>query len=603
MPVSLSYPGVYVEEVPSGVHAITGVATSIAAFVGRAARGPVDEPVLVNSQAEYDRIFGGLWLGSPLSFAVRDFFLNGGSQAIIVRVFAPGAQDVAPVRDGADAVAKAARDAVAGAASVQAVADAAVAKADTLTGKQKTAGGAVAAAATAAVAGAADADAVADAAEAKAAELVAGVTVPAAALAANGLALKAASPGAWGNRLRVRIDHDVKGDTPEDLFNLAVHDDATGATEVFRNVSFRPEYARRVDKVLANGSNLVRIADGLPAARPAAHGPIPGGKTGWEDATSTSVADDALSGDGGLATGAQIVPPGGADAKKGLYALEKADLFNILVIPPYALDDGNDVAGDVTSAATAYCERRRAILLVDPPSDWTSVKAATDNIAAGVGDVSKNAAIYFPRLLQPNPLRDGQVEAFAPGGAIAGLYARTDAERGVWKAPAGLEARLMGTPALSVPLTDLENGRLNQLGINCLRSFPAAGRVAWGARTRTGDDRLASEWKYVPVRRVALFIEESLYRGTQWVVFEPNDESLWAQVRMNVGAFMQRLFRQGAFQGASARDAYFVKCDAETTPQADIDLGIINILVGFAPLKPAEFVVIRLQQMTAQAEV
>jgi phage tail sheath protein FI len=143
---------------------------------------------------------------------------------------------------------------------------------------------------------------------------------------------------------------------------------------------------------------------------------------------------------------------------------------------------------------------------------------------------------------------------------------------------------------------------LNPLGVNCLRSFPVNGRVVWGSRTLAGADQLASEWKYVPVRRTALFIEESLYRGTQWVVFEPNDEPLWAQIRMNVGAFMQNLFRQGAFQGSTPREAYFVKCDSETTTQNDIDNGIVNIIVGFAPLKPAEFVVIKLQQIAGQAE-
>ena len=142
-----------------------------------------------------------------------------------------------------------------------------------------------------------------------------------------------------------------------------------------------------------------------------------------------------------------------------------------------------------------------------------------------------------------------RLENFAPCGAVAGMFARTDAQRGVWKAPAGLDATLVGVPKLTVQLTDAENGQLNPLGINCLRAMPAAGRVVWGARTLQGDDRLASEWKYVPVRRTALFIEESLYRGTQWVVFEPNDEPLWAQIRLNVGAFMHSLFRQGAFQG------------------------------------------------------
>jgi phage tail sheath protein FI len=152
-------------------------------------------------------------------------------------------------------------------------------------------------------------------------------------------------------------------------------------------------------------------------------------------------------------------------------------------------------------------------------------------------------------------------------------------------------------------LTDPENGALNPLGLNCLRIFPIYGSIAWGARTLVGSDAEGNEWKYVPVRRTALFLEESLYRGTQWVVFEPNDEPLWAQIRLNIGAFMHGLFRQGAFQGQTPRDAYFVKCDKETTTQADINLGIVNILVGFAPLKPAEFVVIKIQQMAGQIEV
>jgi phage tail sheath protein FI len=183
---------------------------------------------------------------------------------------------------------------------------------------------------------------------------------------------------------------------------------------------------------------------------------------------------------------------------------------------------------------------------------------------------------------------------------VAGVMARTDAQRGVWKAPAGIEATLNGVLAPEVPLTDPENGFINPLGVNCIRSFPNTGPIVWGSRTLRGADTLASEWKYLPVRRTALFLEESLYRGTQWVVFEPNDEPLWAQIRMNVGAFMQQLFRQGAFQGISPREAYFVKCDRETTTQADINQGIVNILVGFAPLKPAEFVVVKLQQMAGQ---
>jgi uncharacterized protein len=200
------------------------------------------------------------------------------------------------------------------------------------------------------------------------------------------------------------------------------------------------------------------------------------------------------------------------------------------------------------------------MFLVDPPSTWNNKDAAKSGLGA-IGTNSRNAALFFPRLREPDPLRENQMGTFVPCGAVAGVFARTDTQRGVWKAPAGLDATLVGVPSLAVPLSDPENGELNPLGINCLRSFPVIGRVVWGARTLRGADQLADEYKYIPVRRTALFIEESLYRGTQWVVFEPNDEPLWAQIRLNVGAFMNTLFRQGAFQGRTPREAYFVKCD------------------------------------------
>jgi hypothetical protein len=215
----------------------------------------------------------------------------------------------------------------------------------------------------------------------------------------------------------------------------------------------------------------------------------------------------------------------------------------------------------------------------------------------------KNAALYYPRPLIADPLNDFRLRPIAPSGTIAGLYARTDSNRGVWKAPAGTEAVLRGAQKLEYSLTDSENGVLNPLAINCLRNLPVYGNVSWGARTLDGSDQQASEWKYIPVRRLALYIEESLYRGTQWVVFEPNDEPLWAQIRLNAGAFMHNLFLQGAFQGKTPREAYFVKCDKETTTQNDINLGIVNIVVGFAPLKPAEFVIIKIQQIAGQIEV
>jgi phage tail sheath protein FI len=262
-----------------------------------------------------------------------------------------------------------------------------------------------------------------------------------------------------------------------------------------------------------------------------------------------------------------------------------------------------DTSAPVYQAAAAYCQDRRALLLIDPPASMTvdSAQRVIDGLGIPAED-ARNAALYFPRLRQPDPTAENRLKSFVPSGAVAGVMARTDSARGVWKAPAGIDAGVAGAADLEQNVTDGDQDRLNPIAVNCLRSFPIIGRVVWGARTLRGADILADEWKYVPIRRLALYIEESLYRGTQWVVFEPNDEPLWAQIRLNVGAFMQNLFRQGAFEGTSPRDAYFVKCDRETTTPNDQNLGRVNILVGFAPLKPAEFVILQIQQIArAQA--
>ena len=520
MPVAISYPGVYIEEIPSGVRTIVGVATSITAFVGRALKGPVDKPITINSYGDYERIFGGMWLKSPMSFAVRDFYLNGGSQAIIVRLFQ---------KDG----------------SLLEIAE----------------------------------------------------------INANELILEAAYPGAWGNNLRARIDYDVSEDkaldfglVKADLFNLTIRDTKTGETEQFRNVTTK-ESPQKVDKVLENKSNLMRVKDLI---FPSEHTDPASGKSIWEDNNASDPVDtpDEAS-DGQILEESNFTGTGKESAKEGLYALEKADLFNLLCIPPHEI--ANSIENSLVGTAAAYCEKRRAMFIVDSPHGWSDKESAKSGIS-GIGTKSKNAAVFFPRLKQPNPQRSNQMEDFVPCGAVAGIFSRTDSQRGVWKAPAGLEASLVGVPQLSVPLTDMENGELNPLGINCLRSMPAIGPVIWGSRTLKGDDRLASEWKYIPIRRLALYIEESLYRGTQWVVFEPNDEPLWAQIRLNLGAFMHNLFRQGAFQGSTPREAYFVKCDKETTTQNDRNLGIVNIVVGFAPLKPAEFVIIKIQQIAGDIQ-
>jgi phage tail sheath protein FI len=296
-------------------------------------------------------------------------------------------------------------------------------------------------------------------------------------------------------------------------------------------------------------------------------------------------------------------------AKTGIYALNTIDpaVFNIMCLPAAANLDpvaqpnfATPVLTSLLSEAIAYCESKRAFLIVDIPAYIDSPARMID--WSNNNDIrNQNAAAYFPRLVIADRLNENRPLNVAASGTLAGLYARIDATRGVWKAPAGTEASLRGA-SLAVKLTDLENGMLNPLGLNGLRNFAIFGNISWGARTLEGADQQASEWKYIPVRRMALFIEESLFEGTKWVVFEPNDEPLWSQIRLNIGAFMQNLFRQGAFQGTTPREAYFVKCDKETTTQNDINLGIVNIIVGFAPLKPAEFVVIKLQQMAGQVE-
>jgi phage tail sheath protein FI len=535
MPVTPTYPGVYVEEIPSGVRTITGVATSITAFVGKAVRGPVNQAVTITSFGDFERIFGGVSRSMTLGYAVRDFFVNGGSQAIIVRLY----------------------KAPAGSA-------------------------------------------------------------PRATYPLPNLTLQASSEGAWGMQVRARVDKRAATDPnlvavaqrlgvqPADVFDLTLRDAATGSVETFLNLTTK-ESARRADRVLAAESQLASVAPGvtLPSDTSAtAHTGALNDADVWTDDAKSTPARTTPATDVAADSAALVSADfrGSISAKTGIYALENADLFSLLCILPDAR--AGDVPDDVYQEALAYCFKRRAMLIVDPKNGWSSVNAAQTG-AAGMnlnGDAARNAALYFPRILQADPALDGQIDVFPPSGAVAGTIARTDAQRGVWKAPAGIDASLNGVAGLRVEMTDPENGLLNPLGINCLRTFPIYGRVVWGSRTMRGADAAADEYKYLPVRRTALFIEESLYRGLKWVVFEPNDEALWAQIRLNVGAFMHNLFRQGAFQGTTPRDAYFVKCDRETTTQNDVNLGIVNIVVGFAPLKPAEFVIIKLQQIAGQIQ-
>jgi uncharacterized protein len=413
-----------------------------------------------------------------------------------------------------------------------------------------------------------------------------GASAAKATVPAGGLALLAASEGAWGNGLRARVE---LPDPASKLFELAVKDLGVGTSEVFQKLSIDPNDPRFVGSILAQQSQLVRIDGMAPANVPPASAEPAAGSDAFTDPTATPFAGG---GDGDDITDAQI--------PNGLRALDHADLFNLLCIPPLKRS-GGDVGKLSWDAAIAYAKSRRAFVVVDPPERWTRVNDVLD-ASTGVTSVvaaAPNAAIYFPRIVAPDPLNEGRPDSFAPCGAIAGIFARTDAQHGVWKAPAGTEAGLRDISNLARTLSEAENGQLNSAGINCLRTFPTIGNVVWGARTLQGADTLASEWKYIPVRRLASHIEESIYRGTKWAVFEPNAEPLWAELRLYVGAFMHGLFTRGALQGQSAREAYFVKCGQDTTTQADIDRGIVNVVIGFAPVKPAEFVIIRVMQHTS----
>ncbi len=291
-----------------------------------------------------------------------------------------------------------------------------------------------------------------------------------------------------------------------------------------------------------------------------------------------------------------------ADYQRAFTAIDRdVDLFNLMVLPR-ARGQGDADRLLIWGPASTFCQQRRAFLLVDPREIWRSVDDAV-NGTTGVsslrtGLVKDHAAVYWPRIQIATP--QGSRRTVDPNGTIAGLMARIDANRGVWKAPAGIEADLRGVRGVERTMSDPENGVINPQAVNAIRVFPN-GIVSWGARTMDGFDNSGNlDYKYVPVRRLALLIEESLYRGLKFAVFEPNDEPLWAQIRLAAGAFMNNLFRQGAFQGQKTSDAYFVKVDSETTTQNDINLGIVNVVVGFAPLKPAEFVVITIQQKAGQ---
>jgi uncharacterized protein len=531
MPQATTYPGLYVEELPSGVHPIAGVSTSDTAFIDYFPQGPVGVATRVTGFDSFLRQFGPLLdSGSPAGYGVMQFFINGGQVAWIVRV--------------------------------------------------------VSAAAT-----------------------PSSYTLTAGYAPNNTLVVSAIDPGTWGDQVQVGVD---AGQHPATEFNLVVRrltqvggKTVVVASEVFRNLTMTVGDARYVRAVVEAGSTLISVAE---APTGMGQVPQPTGINLTAASTINDVTTDAASlGFHSLSGGVDGSAIGASDLISGLSALERIEpaVVNLLCIPAAAELDGASVAATpqlsaVAGAVAAFCDKFRCFYVMDIP---TGVDTTTKMISwLDANSVRTNhASLHYPRvqIVDPDPLRNGALRDIGNSGTIAGIFARTDSDRGVWKAPAGTATQLRSVASPSgAKLNDDDSAQLNPLGVNVIRNLPVYGTVSWGARTLFGADALTSEWAYVPVRRTALYIEESLVQGLRWVVFEPNDEPLWAQIRLNVGAFMQSMFRQGAFQGTTPKQAYLVKCDSETTTQADVDRGMVNILVGFAPLKPAEFVFIQLQQLT-----
>jgi Bacteriophage tail sheath protein len=670
MPVTLTYPGVYIQELPSPVHPITGVATSIAAFVGYTARGIDNRAEEIFSFSDFENLFGGLASNSELSYAVQQFFQNGGSQAYVVRTPATslGASPANVVFDGITFIAlssgawangellidvdlqgvntSADPDSLAFNLTITDLADQTTPEYFPNVTLDSTKSNYLTAVVN-------DADHGSQLVNVQSAPLPPAHPNP---VTVTGIIGSAITPTTINQHFgstnsptivsgnfslslttspltlpatTIRVFSQNTG-IPQTLSGLATQLQqaiSAGLAVQMPGASVQCSVAAsgsgqgiRVNALLPNHPDAI-VVFGLPKTGTDSDASV---GLGLSSPTLQNVAHYALG--TGNVQGSQTASQPGVDGPglpvtadligdqasfTGIYALQKVDIFNLLSIPdatraiasdPSSLDPtiGPTGTNAIYSAAIALCDQRRAFLLVDPPPNVSTVSGAVDWISSGLGIVDPNGAAFFPRLRLADPLNKYQLRTFAPSGVVAGVYATIDGSRGVWKAPAGIEAVLNGVQNMVYKLNDLENGVLNPLGLNCFRTFPVYGPVLWGARTLRGADALADQWKYVPVRRVALFLESSLYQGTQWVVFEPNDEPLWSAIRLNVGSFMQNLFIQGYFQGQTPTQAYFVKCDSETTTQTDIDNGVVNIVVGFAPLVPAEFVVIQIQQLSGQ---
>jgi len=651
------HPGVYVEEIPSGSKPIEGVATSVTAFVGRAGRGPVDSATPISSWDEYVAVYGPITrVSDAMGLAVAAFYQNGGKDAYIARVAAAApiaapaslairGQDAAnadvikvhgasPGTWGSELHLRLSKDSVTSLAfklEVGRRVDGVFTVDETFRDLVMDSG---------------SPDFVLTRINGNSRQVRVSL-------------LPAADPADAQNQYQLGSLTGIALATAADFFSTSLRDDMVLTLNIDGRGAKQISLGKKVDLGLAGTDNKVdgdkvvaRIVSQVKTLGPqdcyqqfaceytARKFTLTSGKK----SPSSSVA--VFDGDGsetdvakvlGLNSAAntvavfgaaKVVPrtagsdpanptgvnnqgvplaggvegdPSAADYRSALAGLAKIRDISVLVLPGKVLPDDKAFI----DVAVAHCEAtRNRMLIVDSGKD--KELATPSDVEALLVPSSTYAVLYYPWVISPNPLYHPDINplvdksvAVGPAASVAGIWSKTDGRRGVWKAPAGVETGLLGVIGLRYTVDDSAQDKLNPIGVNCLRVMPSFGPVVWGARTLAV--KASPEWKYVPVRRTAIMIEQSIFNGIQWAVFEPNDHRLWSSLRLNIEAFMNGLFRAGAFQGEKVSDAYFVRCGlGDTMTQGDIDAGQVIVTVGFAPLKPAEFVIVRIQQKAGQ---
>jgi phage tail sheath protein FI len=656
MPTYLT-PGVYIEEIPSSTRPIEAVGTSTAAFVGFTRKGPVGEAQLIGSWEEYTDRFGGIYAGTPadlMGLSISAYFGNGGNKAYVVRLTEgaapaegllvhPDAPDPANPRPQDELVRFEAVNGgewgnalrvrlVPGAGALYSVVVQALrAPAPGLPPKYVDA------------------------------ETIAGLSLDEAdpsylepTVAARSALVRATveSAESWmvgfsegeplpdnfdprtlnGKSMGVTVngtarpvafaaDAFAQGSTPANVAS-AIQTQVRGNVQANKAIADFTATVRDKRLVLRSGapgpSSSVVVTAGAPAANDAAALLLLGATRGRELTGAQALSERLGAADPAAGLAAELSGGTNGTAVDDLAPFQEVfDDFlkirdiNIICLPdtPWAAPPAGGAAEAlgrrVISAAVAHAERaQRRMVVIDLPVD--DALPTEQAVAALDLPTSPNAAAYHPWVRVANPDYDAETNPgvaptllIPPSGFAAGMWGRIDALRGVWKAPAGTETSLRGVAGFAHIVEDVDQEVLNPAGVNCLRRFPGYGPVIWGSRTLA--TRAVPEWRYIPVRRTAMFIEGSVHGGIQWAVFEPNDERLWSMLRLNVESFMDGLFRSGAFQGSRASEAYFVSCGLGTTmTQGDIDRGQVIVVIGFAPLKPAEFVIVRIQQQVGQ---